>query len=77
MMKTKLITARTLRQRRSRCFNRCGLTISRCDRRRRRTAENFLGMAFLWVSLWMRMGRIPAAKPKRKRGLRKVRFIRA
>jgi hypothetical protein len=32
-------------------------------------------MAFFWMSLWMRIGKIPAAKPKRKYGLIKVRLI--
>jgi hypothetical protein len=75
MRRTKLITARTLRQRRRRCFNRWGRATILCDRRRRRTAEKVLGMAFFWMSLWMRIGKIPAAKPKRNKGLIKVRFI--
>ena len=45
--------------------------MTRWDCRRRRTAENFLGMAFLFVSRWMRMGRIPAARPNRNKGLKK------
>jgi hypothetical protein len=47
----------------------------RSDFRRRRTAEKFLGTAFRWMSRWMRMGRTPAASPKRKRGFEKTKFI--
>jgi len=32
-------------------------------------------MAFFSVRRWIRMGRIPAARPKRNKGLRKARLI--
>jgi hypothetical protein len=74
-MKLRPAIARILKASNRRCFKRWGRAITRWDWRRRRTAENFLGIAFLWVSRWMRMGRRPAASQKRKKGFRKVRFI--
>jgi hypothetical protein len=75
MMRATLTTARTLKAKRRKCFRRWGRDMICCERRRRRTAEKFLGMAFLRISRWIRMGRIPAARPKRKKGFEKARFI--
>src|SRR5271157_303763 len=73
---TNAATAMTLSASKMRCFRRWGLAIRFREWRRRRTAEKSLRRALRWVSRWMRMGRMAAARPASINGLRNVRLMR-